>query len=891
MSVKAIFDGNSKISAEYLPNPYPFKAQTATLGETLQAGSSAFVPNTLIKQDATDFKILGCETIFTGEVVPGNNNSIKVGDNSTPILIQGAIVKGSMLVGNGIKTESLPIPSGPALPNGSVLILDDTTATGVRWGGESGDINSITPGTNIDISGSTANPIVALQTPLTSTLALGTQNVTGTTSEIILTDTGAPLSIATMAADTLVYTDSVSSVNANLQISKGGVVVSSALNTTELIANGLAGVGGATMVIQNNATGGNLELNTNLGAGIISTDSSFKPLRILDNATVPSTGTSGQYLTAGAGGSTLWTTPPAGVASVSAGTNISVTGTASAPIVNLQNPLTATVNLGSQNLSGGLGLATPNSVWNYQGLNFFVGGPGGGSVEGQYLPNSISLTTPLSNTGSVSITPLQIGINGPAISPDDETTMTPLHVQVQTDNNTTGALERATLTKQSLAYVIQDSGTPTLTDTSTYDNCSRTAVSLDVTTGATATRTEIIDKNLQSRQQQTLVQPSSGITSTINSNCEIIASVPQAYLQLITDDTSSVQTGAFGVSAQQNQAEMGVSYNNTNPGNEYQGQGNITTTPAGTTCLLTSSNIAGASSHLLRFEVPLTGDALIEHQVVGATRNLDITTPGQFSVVAGAAGGFSIATPAGAFQTGIAGNAAGSLIASGVNHLFRTTSNTSTATTPSFNFQSEGASTASYPAIKLDRPVPASGTGETIGTIGMWADDASNVSREYIRLQAKTENVSPGNVDGTLSVLAIINSSASPTEIFNFNGGQNEINTFRPFDLNGNALRTSQGDMTISTTASAGTGKINLNAKEDISMTAKQFDLTTQPTAPATAFAAIYLDSGGGMELQCDSTLQISGTNKTSATAGGNSGQHLVITINGTPYKIALLNP
>ena len=654
-------------------------------------------------------------------------------------------------------------------------------------------------------------------------------------------------------------------------------------------------ISGVTGVVGVNA-GANIDISGTVSQPIVSLQSPLAQTLNMGAVALTdkngATGTAGQFLSCGTGGETLWDTlPSAPVNSVSAGTNISITGTSADPIINLQDPLTATLNLGSQNLTGGLGLATPNSLWNYQGINFLTGGIAGGPVEGQYLPNSISLTTPLTNTGSVAISPLQIGINGPAISPDDETTMTPLQVQVQTNNNTTGALDRATLTKQSLAYVNQDATVPTLTNTSTYDNCSRTAVSLNVSTGEQATRTELIDKLLQSRQVQTLVQPSSSITSTINSNCEIIASVPQAYIQAITDNSLNLTTGAFGVSAQENTAEMGVSFNNTTVGSEYQGQGNITTTPAGTTCLLTSANIAGASSHLLRFEVPLTGDALIEHQVVGSTRNLDITTPGQFSVVAGSAGGFSIGTPAGAFQTGIAGNASGSLIASGVNHLFRTTSNTSTATTPSFNFQSEGASTASYPAIKLDRPVPASGVQETIGTIGMWADDASGVTREYVRLQAKTENVSAGNVDGTLSVLTIINSSASPTEIFNFNGGQNEINTFRPFDLNGNALRTSQGDMTISSTASAGTGMININAKADVSMTAKQFDLTTQPTAPATAFSALYLDSAGGVEINCDSTLTLTGTNLTAPTASGASGSFLQITINGTPYKLELLTP
>jgi hypothetical protein len=569
------------------------------------------------------------------------------------------------------------------------------------------------------------------------------------------------------------------------------------------------------------------------------------------------TGGAGQFLSAGTGGETEWANLPAfPVNSVSAGTNISLTGTSTDPIINLQNPLTATLNLGSQNMTAGDPATQTNSTTNNGGVSYNASATVGGGILATYLANQAQISD-LTLQENIFITPAQIILNNQSVGTQlVSNTITETDIEIEDVNGTSGAVERATLTKNSLAYVNQDATIPTLSNTSTYDNCSRTAVSVNVATGEQATRTEIVDKLLQSRQVQTLVQPSSSITSTINSNCEIIASVPQAYIQAITDNTSSLSTGAFGVSAQENTAELGVSYNNTNPGNEYQGQGNIITNGAGSSMTLTSANIAGASSHLLRLEVPLVGDALIEHQVVGVgVRNLDITTPGQFSVVAGSASGFSIGTPAGAFQTAIAGNASGSLIASGVNHLFRTTSNTSTATTPSFNFQSEGASTASYPAIKLDRPVPASGTGETIGTIGMWADDASNVSREYVRLQAKTENVSPGNVDGTLSVLTIINSGASPTEIFNFNGGQNEINTFRPFDLNGNALRTSQGDMSISTSASAGNGVLTLATK----------------------------DGTGGLSITGDKTQ--------SATAGGSAGTHLVITLNGVVYKIALLNP
>jgi hypothetical protein len=71
------------------------------------------------------------------------------------------------------------------------------------------------------------------------------------------------------------------------------------------------------------------------------------------------TGATGYTGQTGATGPTGFTGPTGatgptgpGVASITAGTNISITGTASVPIVNLQNPLTATLNLGTQNCQG-----------------------------------------------------------------------------------------------------------------------------------------------------------------------------------------------------------------------------------------------------------------------------------------------------------------------------------------------------------------------------------------------------------------------------------------------------------------------------------------------------------------------------------------------------------
>ena len=145
------------------------------LGEVLGFGNSALSPTTGLPQDATDFDKIGCVEIETGKIYQGNNLALQVGEAGDTLQIKGATTKASFLVGNGVNTEEFAVPVAPAPvpPNGSVLILDSTQPLGVRWGGESGPISTISAGDNINVGGTSANPIVELQSPLTTNLNMG----------------------------------------------------------------------------------------------------------------------------------------------------------------------------------------------------------------------------------------------------------------------------------------------------------------------------------------------------------------------------------------------------------------------------------------------------------------------------------------------------------------------------------------------------------------------------------------------------------------------------------------------------------------------------------------------------------------------------------------------
>jgi len=102
--------------------------------------------------------------------------------------------------------------------------------------------------------------------------------------------------------------------------------------------------------------------------------------------------------------------------------------------------------------------------------------------------------------------------------------------------------------------------------------------------------------------------------------------------------------------------------------------------------------------------------------------------------------------------------------------------------------------------------------GELVAGISMNGKDATGQKTEFARIQVKTENVASGNEDGTLSIFNAVNGVIS--EVFNFNGGQNENNSFRPLDLNSNALITSSGNLSLTATGSSGSGVIYFRPKE-----------------------------------------------------------------------------
>ena len=192
-----------------------------------------------------------------------------------------------------------------------------------------GTVVSVTGGNNITVTPTTVAPVVNLKSPLTSTLALGTQNITGSTSVITLTDNAAVIEMGGNGIIPTLYG------HQGINRQDPGALI---------IENSVPGVSG----------GGGIQLNC--VSGTVSTQGAFQPQRILDTA--GGSGTAGQVLSSlGSATGTSWITAGAsGVTSITAGLNIGVDSTiSSAPVVRVLDPLTSVLNLGTQNVTGTTG--------------------------------------------------------------------------------------------------------------------------------------------------------------------------------------------------------------------------------------------------------------------------------------------------------------------------------------------------------------------------------------------------------------------------------------------------------------------------------------------------------------------------------------------------------
>ena len=207
-----------------------------------------------------------------------------------------------------------------------------------------------------------------------------------------------------------------------------------------------------------------------------------------------------------------------------------------------------------------------------------------------------------------------------------------------------------------------------------------------------------------------------------------------------------------------------------------------------------------------------------------------------------------------------------------------------------------------FETYKNDTPTSTGGD-----VIGIWTSTCNtNVGKtELTRISSIAYGTTTGNNDGGITFGVKVNGTLNKMMDINGGVGTGAIQVFKPIQASG----TGSTDLVLDATSSAGTGDVNITAKGDVDITSNgaggAVDITAVSNVNITATGDNLVLRGGTLAqlegtgtganviLKPETTagdLVLEGANIESGSAGGNSGQHLRIKLNGTYYKIALLN-
>jgi len=508
-----------------------------------------------------------------------------------------------------------------------------------------------------------------------------------------------------------------------------------------------------------------------------------------------------------------WGTDASGgtVMAVNAGDNIIVSGTIAQPIVNVSNPIFVqkvnAPNTTNISLSASLGGEQSNLIMNAinattgittqssLGADDSVGG-NGGSVKVILTDPAVSSTSVLGQVLSTTATHETKWLNN-VITSDYASNL------VQSEANQT----------KLRCEVIDTAGQVN----SVREDITLAGVMLDTHTGTqlgtniVAQRIEQVGYTLGCNQVLQYTNPAS-IQATQTQQTSSLG----ATYQGITEDFpfGALHKGAFGLSSTNAQGEVSTLYEDFTVGAVYQGVGNMICNAGGSVMTVQSSNVSTGNSKLLRMETPASGDALIEHIAFGGS-NLGLTSTQNLFITA----------------DNIDLSTAGRLILPSLSSADRLDYNAGTLalktdnvgyTTDDLllleNTNATAGNTTGVPSLEFYKSGRNGAINDVVSTILFNAKDGAGVKRTFGKIESTiTTNTAPLNYDGALDFYSLINGVNNL--VFRLNGADNENNSFRPLDLNGNDLKTSTGDMLITSTASTGTGNIGINAKGSITLT------------------------------------------------------------------------
>ena len=143
------------------------------------------------------------------------------------------------------------------------------------------------------------------------------------------------------------------------------------------------------------------------------------------------------------------------------------------------------------------------------------------------------------------------------------------------------------------------------------------------------------------------------------------------------------------------------------------------------------------------------------------------------------------------------------------NNLSINTNNTGTPSNPLLTLSNTDTATGSA-TMRFYKNLSV--VGNAIGELTFNANTTTATNQEYARISSTIRSNTSGNLDGSISLNARVNNSN--VEFIRVNGVDSQTEFLQPIDMNGNAINTGAGDLTLdATTSSIGTGNINLTPK------------------------------------------------------------------------------
>jgi hypothetical protein len=173
----------------------------------------------------------------------------------------------------------------------------------------------------------------------------------------------------------------------------------------------------------------------------------------------------------------------------------------------------------------------------------------------------------------------------------------------------------------------------------------------------------------------------------------------------------------------------------------------------------------------------------------------------------------------------------------------------------------------------------AGSTSDVLFNQSVYGKNSGNAKREYTRISHTIRDATAGAEDGSIEMGAFVNGTFA--NFLQINGNENEVNCLKILDMGGNNIRTNTGDMTITTTASSGTGTLSINGKGTTSISAPLVGITatgaSQPLNLISSGANGYVAINGADDVALtagtgDILLVAGGLIKTDETIETNTG-------------------